>query len=94
VVFTSENGTYFDEIEKEALAKALGTEAVYAAPKKLFGETLGSSYMLGVALAAASLKKGSIPKGIASGTAECLRRILVTGLDTAGNYCCMLLEVC
>jgi 3-oxoacyl-(acyl-carrier-protein) synthase len=94
VVFTSENGTYFDAMEKEALKKVLETETVYAAPKKLFGETLGSSYMLGVALAAASLKEGNLPKGIASGTVECLKRILVTGLDTAGNYCCMLLEVC
>jgi 3-oxoacyl-[acyl-carrier-protein] synthase II len=94
VIFTSANGTYFDEIEKKALVSVFGEDAVYASPKKLFGETLGSGYMLSTALAAACLKTGRIPDSISEGRTDNVGSILVTGTDTAGNYCCTLTEVC
>lgn len=97
VVFTSANGSYFDEIERNALCAVFGEETAYASPKKLFGEALGSGYMLSTALAAVSLKAGRIPDGICDRPTESLyglKNILVTGTDPAGNYCCAFLEVC
>lgn len=84
VIFTSENGTYFDDIELRAL-KSRFENALFIQPKKYFGETLGSGYMLSTALAAASLKNNSFSKPY--------RSVLVTGIDTAGNYLCCRLEV-
>ncbi|MGN0629874.1 MAG: hypothetical protein ACI4JN_00965, partial [Ruminococcus sp.] len=84
VIFTSENGTYFDSIEHQVL-KSRYENAVFVHPKKYFGETLGSSYMLSVSLAAAALKNNSFSKLYSS--------VLVTGIDTAGNYLCCRLEV-
>lgn len=89
-VFTAENGTYFDSIERNALRKVFADRTVYTAPKKLFGETLGSGYMLSAALAAVVLKHGNLPAVL--GAKEAVRSILVTGIDTAGNYCCALLN--
>ncbi len=89
-VFTSENGTYFDNIERRALEMAFGSNTLYAAPKKLFGETLGSGYMLSAALACAALKQGKLPAVL--GKKENVGSILVTGTDTVGNYCCVLLK--
>lgn len=90
VVFTSENGTYFDNMERRALEMVFGSDTLYAAPKKLFGETLGSGYMLSVALACAVLKQGKLPDIL--GVKENIGSVLVTGIDTVGNYCCVLLK--
>lgn len=89
-VFTVGNGTYFDRIEDNALRNVFADKTIYAAPKKLFGETLGSGYMLSTALAAVALKHGKLPAIL--GAKESVRSILVTGIDTAGNYCCTLLN--
>lgn len=90
VVFTSENGTYFDSIERCALKKVFAGDTVFAAPKKLFGETLGSGYMLSTALASVVLKQRKLPAAL--GKKENVSSILVTGIDTVGNYCCVLLK--
>lgn len=83
VIFTTENGTYFDNIERHAL-KSYFENAVFIQPKKYFGETLGSGYILSVSLAAAVLKNRSL-------SGNC-KTVLVTGTDTAGNYLCCKLE--
>lgn len=90
VIFTSENGTYFDNIERCALEKVFADNLVYAVPKKLFGETLGSGYMLSTALASVVLKQKKLPTAL--GIKENVSSILVTGIDTVGNYCCVLLK--
>ncbi len=93
-VFTAANGTYFDSIEKEAMDSVFENRTVYAYPKRLFGETLGSGYMLSAALAAAVLKTGKVSDNFADKSLDSVKTILVTGTDTAGNYCCMLSEAC
>ncbi|MCM1381276.1 MAG: hypothetical protein NC192_05000 [Muribaculaceae bacterium] len=87
-VFTSENGGYFDGYERQAVKAALGTVKCFA-PKKIFGECLGCGYALSAALAAVSLKTGRLPR---TGCGK-PKSILVTGIDTVGNYCCAFLEV-
>lgn len=94
MVFTSANGTYFDEMEREAMDSVFGNKTVYAYPKKLFGETLGSGYMMSAALAAAVTKTGRASDSFADRTVDTVKTVLVTGIDVAGNYCCMLLEAC
>ena len=94
MVFTSANGTYFDNIEKTAIDNVFSGRTVYAYPKRLFGETLGSGYMLSAALASAVLKTGRSSESFADRALDGIRSILVTGIDAAGNYCCMLLEAC
>lgn len=89
MVFTSENGSYFDEYERKAVNDALGGKIQYYNPKKLFGESLGCGYALNVALAAVSLKIGKAPH-IAD---KDLKSILVSGIDTVGNYLCAFMEV-
>lgn len=92
VVFTTANGTYFDAVEKKAVDRVLGADAICASPKKIFGEALGSGYMLSTAFAAACLREKNIPYAVCGNSISDISSILVTGLDTAGNYCCMLLE--
>lgn len=83
VIFTSENGSYFDSIEFKTLKKRSGN-AAFIRPKKYFGETLGSGYMLSISLAAAALKNRDFSMKY--------RSALVTGTDAAGNYLCCKLE--
>ena len=78
MIFTSANGTWFDDVEKKAISGALGDISL-TAPKKIFGEALGSSYMLSAVLASASLKLGSFDGQ------KCTSAI-VTGFDMSGNY--------
>ena len=92
-VFTAFNGTYFDQLEAAGLRGCLPASVTVCEPKKFFGETLGSGYLMSAALAAVCLKSGKLPPGIISkGSPGKLESILVTGIDTSGNYCCMLLE--
>lgn len=94
MVFTSENGSYFDEYERKAVNDIWdGTIQCYA-PKKLFGESLGCGYALSIALAAVSLRIGKAPR-IADNIASDndLKSILVSGIDTVGNYLCAFMEV-
>lgn len=87
MIFTSENGSYFDGFERKALSDTLGSKVKYYAPKKIFGESLGCGYALSTALAAVSLKNGKAPDNAG------LKSILVSGIDTAGNYLCAFMEV-
>lgn len=82
IVFTSQNGSYFDEVEQEALKSVFGGSVHLCAPKTFFGETLGCGYMLGVAFGAGMLKTQR----------DRLHTVLVTGVDTHGNYMVALLE--
>lgn len=92
-VFTTSNGTYFDQLEAAGLRDCLPASAAVCAPKRIFGETLGSGYLMSAALAAVCLKAGKLPPGIISICSQGkLESILVTGIDTSGNYCCMLLK--
>jgi 3-hydroxyacyl-[acyl-carrier-protein] dehydratase len=78
VIFTAANGTWFDAVEAGCIKEVFAYIPSFA-PKAVFGETLGSSYMLSVCLAAAALKKGSF-RGRACGS------VIVTGFDMTGNY--------
>jgi hypothetical protein len=78
VIFTAANGTWFDAVEAGCIKEVFADIPSFA-PKAVFGETLGSSYMLSVCLAAAALKKGSF-RGRACGS------VIVTGFDMTGNY--------
>lgn len=78
VIFTAANGTWFDAVEAGCIKEVFADTSSFS-PKAVFGETLGSSYMLSVCLAAAALKNGSF-KGRAC------RSVIVTGFDMTGNY--------
>ena len=78
VIFTAANGTWFDAVEAGCIKEVFADTPSFS-PKTVFGETLGSSYMLSVCLAAAALKNGSF-KGRAC------RSVIVTGFDMTGNY--------
>ena len=92
VVFTSANGSYFDDIELSALKKIFGDDVIYISPKELFGETFGSAYAMSMALAAVSLKNNVLPYKTGK-YIENVSSILVTGIDTVGNYMCTWAEV-
>lgn len=81
IVLTSQNGSYFDEAEQEALESVFGGDIPLYAPKTFFGETQGSGYMLGIAFGACMLK---VQK-------DRLHTALVTGVDAHGNYMAALL---
>ena len=73
------DGSWFDETESRAIRKAF-PDIPQQHPKELFGETLGCGYMMNVLLAAASIRIGIYS------------RLLVSGIDMAGNYTCVMLE--
>jgi len=79
VWYASGNGTWFDDVEEQAAAEAFPGIQIRK-PKRVFGETLGCSYMMNVLLAAASIRSGEA------------NRILVSGIDMIGNYTCVMLE--
>ena len=91
VVFTSANGSSFDDVELSVLKKIFGEDIVYITPKKWFGETFGSGYALSLSLGAIVLKKNMLPYEIER-RIEKLSNILVTGIDGMGNYMCAWLE--
>ena len=80
LVITSANGSYFDDIEANAIHEAYGDVRTYAA-KQLFGETFSAGLIQNVALAAALLKAGDF------------RDIVATGIDLHGNYAAARLEI-
>ena len=79
IIFTAENGTYFDEIEETAIKQTFPTTETYA-PKKEYGESLGCGFALSTALAAKEIKNGKYGS------------VLVTGVDMIGNYCTVMLK--
>lgn len=75
----------FDDEERAAIGKAIGPSAPIAAPKQLFGETLGASGALGIAAAIAWLD-GSPPSCLVSGNAPAkVDSVLVTSVGYYGN---------
>jgi 3-oxoacyl-(acyl-carrier-protein) synthase len=93
-VFSSPNGLWFDEAEARALSKALPRASIVPGVKSVFGETLGCSFGLNVAIAAMCLKRKSIPRSLTQGVPydADFRNVLVTGFDVAGNYHCLVLR--
>jgi 3-oxoacyl-[acyl-carrier-protein] synthase II len=85
-VFTSNNGSYFDSIESDALNETFGDQVTYVNNvKAMMGETLGSAYNMNVLVGALSLKHGKLPYKLDNKEKE-LHTILVTGYDVSGNY--------
>ena len=78
IIFTAANGTRFDSAEAGSIGKVFVDIPMFA-PKTVFGECLGSSYMLSVCLAASALKRGTF-RGRACSS------VIVTGFDITGNY--------
>lgn len=91
-VFTSCNGSYFDEIEKKALSDALGNEVTYVHNvKKLIGETLGCAFNINMLIAALCIKHEKLPVSL-NKEQKAVRSILVSGYDVSGNYYLGVLE--
>lgn len=79
--FSSANGTWFDTVEKNAFQEIF-PDVPMEHPKSFFGETLGCGYMMNTLYGAGAMTK------------KTARRILISGLDMIGNYCCVMLEKC
>ncbi len=76
---------HFDDEERAAIAKTLGTDVAVAAPKQLFGETLGAGGALAMSAALAWLDGGK-PSCIVSGSAPAkMSTVLVTSVGYYGN---------
>jgi 3-oxoacyl-[acyl-carrier-protein] synthase II len=75
----------FDEVELEAIARTVGPDVPVAAPKALFGETLGASGAMGMAAVAAWMQ-GAPPAPLVRGSAPArIRTALVTSMGFYGN---------
>jgi 3-oxoacyl-(acyl-carrier-protein) synthase len=75
----------YDDEERAAIAKMLGAARPVAAPKLLFGETLGAGAALGMAASVAWLD-GIAPSCIVSGAAPAkLETVLLTSVGYYGN---------
>ncbi len=79
--YTSENGTWFDETERQVIRRVF-PHAGLKQPRRYFGETLGASFMMSVVLAAAEIRL------------DVCRSALVSGTDMIGNYLCVELKTC
>lgn len=90
-VFTSANGSYFDETEQSVLSALLPDCFYVSGTKRIFGETLGSSFCLNVAVAALCLKHNRILPALHNSDNHPVRTVLVTGYDPIGNYMAMIL---
>lgn len=95
LILMQRNGTYFDDIERNAIEKIFGNKVILASPKNIFGETSGCGYMLNVAVGAVILRENICPAAITSGriTDTGIQTVLAAGLDAHGNYLTALLEV-
>lgn len=91
VIFGSGNGTYFQRLEQEAMEQVFPSGEIVQGIKGITGETMGSSFSMNVAAAALCLSRGYVPESLCQGKVLAVKRILVTGFDTAGNYMCALL---
>ena len=79
ILLSAGNGTWFDSPEEEAVRDVFPSLAI-ARPKDIFGETLGCGYMMNALLGACLVHEGRYG------------RVLVSGVDMIGNYCCVMLE--
>ena len=92
LVFTCANGTYFDELEREALQNVFPGGTLVNSIKRVTGETVGCGFTMNMAAASMCLGHGYVPGALAGGEDRPVKKILATGFDTAGNYMCALLE--
>lgn len=77
--------TRFDDEERSAIAKTLGSDVAVAAPKQLFGETLGAGGALAMSAALAWLG-GTTPSTIVSGNPPTkVETVIVTSVGYYGN---------
>lgn len=74
----------FDDEERTAITRVLGANVPIAAPKAIFGETLGAGGALGMA-AALGWFDGATPTSMVSGTASKVDTVLVTSVGYYGN---------
>ncbi|MBX3264510.1 MAG: hypothetical protein KIS78_26595 [Labilithrix sp.] len=75
----------FDDEERAAIAQAVGAEVAVAAPKQVFGETLGAGGALAMSAALAWLD-GAAPSCLVSGSAPSeVDTVLVTAVGYYGN---------
>ena len=76
----------FDEVELEAIARTIGDSVAVAAPKALFGETLGAGGAMGMAALTAWMQGASGPLPLVRGSAPAkVRTALVTSMGFYGN---------
>lgn len=82
----------FDDAELAAIAKVLGDDACVAAPKALFGETLGACGAMGLAAGIAWLD-GAPPTPLVRGALRSrVRNVLVTTMGFYGNASAVVLR--
>ncbi|HVJ89988.1 MAG TPA: beta-ketoacyl synthase N-terminal-like domain-containing protein [Labilithrix sp.] len=75
----------FDDVERKAIANAVGADVAVAAPKLLFGETLGAGGALAMSSALAWLD-GTAPAPLVAGSAPArIDTVLVTTVGYYGN---------
>lgn len=87
VIFSSNNGSYFDRIEKEVFDEVFkGSKPIIDNVKEFVGETLGSAINMNVMAAALILRNGRIPKGLNVQRSTQIGTVLVTGYDVTGNF--------
>lgn len=81
----------FDRIEIAAIQSTLHEDVAIAAPKMLFGETLGAGGAMAAASALAYLE-GAPPTPIVSGTSRPLKTMLLTAMGYYGNASAVVLR--
>lgn len=85
-IFTSCNGSYFDQIEKKALTDVFGSDMTYVDHvKALMGETLGGAYNINMLVAALCIKHEKLPVNLDKKEKK-VNRVLVASYDVSGNY--------
>lgn len=94
LVISSENGSFFDKVERNAINTVFPNITVISNVKQLFGETLGVAFNINVLVAALILKNGEIPAALHCENTfpEKFGCILVTGYDVSGNYTAYIIE--
>lgn len=91
-IFTSCNGSYFDQIEKKALTDVFGSDMTYVDNvKALMGDTLGGAYNVNMLVATLCIKHAKLPIQLDKKEKE-VKRILVASYDVSGNYYLAVLE--
>lgn len=88
VIFGTGIQLEFGRQEKSAFEKILTDVPYISSVRTIFGETLGSSFLLNTAFAALCLKKKENPFA----DKKSIHSILATGIDVQGNYMYVLLK--
>lgn len=85
-IFTSSNGSYFDEIENKALTDVFGQNMTYVHNvKRIVGETLGCAYNMNMFFASLCIKHGKLPVMFDKNEKQ-VKTVLVCSYDLSGNY--------